>query len=105
MVEGKAGTRAGRDGYQEREGRRIGCRWPSREMLGQGSTDGGGTEIRRQNEDNTGTERSAGRQESQVEVKVDALQRQGGTKCRAGWGQSAGNRKAIGTVGRAVAQG
>ena len=39
---------------------------------GQGKTDSGGIETRRQNEDRTWTKLSAGRKERQVEVKVGA---------------------------------
>ena len=74
IMEGKAEARAGRGGYLEREGRRIGHRWQSKEMLEvraaqTGAGQGSGVKMRTIR---TGAELSAGRHERQVKVKVDA---------------------------------
>ena len=74
IVHGKAEARAGRGGYREREGRRIGRRWQSKEMFeGRASQTGAGQRSGvKMRTIMTGSEFSAGRHERQVKVKVDA---------------------------------
>ena len=73
IMEGKAEAGSGRGGYREREGRRIGHRWQSKEMLeGRAAQTGAGQESGVKMTIMTGAELSAGRLEIQVQVKVDA---------------------------------
>ena len=76
IVEGKAGARAGRCGWWEREGRRIGRRWQNREMLkGRAAQKGRGRDQQSERIQDRGRvecRAATGRHDRQTQVKMGA---------------------------------